>query len=103
MKPQGGGESQDTTSSTGRTDRSKIPPSPEIIAAVEFLRGQPDAARIRRRYLDLITPASERGGTPVDYSAAERYLLATAARCKRNERRGSPPEHHSSDLPPDSR
>lgn len=99
MNARTGGERQGSTPPAGTTDRSKIPPAPEIIAAVEFLRTQPDAASIRRRYLDLITPGNERDGTATDYTAAERYLLATAAKYKRQVRHGSPTEQSSSDPP----
>lgn len=60
-------------------------PSPEIIAATEFLLAQPDAYLYRRRYLELIVHGCSSGGTPTaDYTAAERYVLATAAACRRS-------------------
>ncbi|RZL25306.1 MAG: hypothetical protein EOP31_09305 [Rhodococcus sp. (in: high G+C Gram-positive bacteria)] len=95
MNAHTGEERQGSTPPAGTTDRSRIPPAPEIIAAVEFLRTQPDAASIRRRYLELITPGNERDGTTIDYTAAERYLLATAARYKRQVRLGSRAEQGS--------
>ena len=59
-------------------------PSPEVIAATEFLLAQPDAYLYRRRYLDLITHTLGPDGTTVtDYTAAEKYLLTTADRCRR--------------------
>ncbi|NMM91930.1 hypothetical protein B2J88_47970 [Rhodococcus sp. SRB_17] len=68
--------------------RRGTPPSPESIAAVEFLRGQPDAAAIRRRYLALITRSTDRDGTTTDYTSAERYLCATAAARRRKAKLG---------------
>ncbi|WP_254923128.1 hypothetical protein [Rhodococcus sp. OK302] len=55
---------------------------------MEFLRGQPDAAAIRRRYLALITRSTDRDGTTTDYTAAERYLCATAAARRRKAKLG---------------
>lgn len=63
-------------------------PSPEVIAATEFLLAQPDAYLYRRRYLELVVHGCGSGGTPsADYTAAEHYLLATAAACRRSLRR----------------
>lgn len=64
-------------------------PSPEVIAATELLLAQPDAYLYRRRYLELVVPG--RGsGAAADYTAAERYLLASAAALRRSMRRGDP-------------
>lgn len=64
-------------------------PSPEVIAATELLLAQPDAYLYRRRYLELVVPG--RGsGAAADYTAAERYLLATAAVLRRSLRRNDP-------------
>ena len=61
-------------------------PSPEVIAATEFLLAQPDAYLYRRRYLELVVRG--RGlGAAADYAAAERYLIATAAAGRRSLRR----------------
>ncbi|MDN3460815.1 hypothetical protein [Rhodococcus sp. APC 3903] len=55
-------------------------PSPDVVAAAEYLLTQPDAYLYRRRYLDLITQTPGPDGTPItDYAAAERYLFVTAA------------------------
>lgn len=64
-------------------------PSPEVIAATELLLAQPDAYLYRRRYLELVVPG--RGsGAAADYTAAERYLLASAAVLRRSLRRNDP-------------
>jgi hypothetical protein len=58
-------------------------PSSEVVAAAEFLLGQPDARALRRRYLELITrTTSASGKRTTDYTAAERYLLTTAAKLR---------------------
>ncbi|BBE44269.1 hypothetical protein EEB12_09350 [Rhodococcus sp. WS1] len=59
-------------------------PSPDVVAAAEYLLTQPDAYLYRRRYLDLITQTSGPDGTRItDYAAAERYLLVTATAHRR--------------------
>jgi hypothetical protein len=59
-------------------------PSSEVVAAAEFLLGQPDARALRRRYLELITSTTSAfGKRTTDYTAAERYLLTTAAKLRR--------------------
>lgn len=60
-------------------------PSPEVIAATEFLLAQPDAYLYRRRYLELVV--HRQGSGAADYTTAERYLIATAAACRRSLRR----------------
>ncbi|WP_298782152.1 hypothetical protein, partial [uncultured Rhodococcus sp.] len=76
-------------------------PSPEVVAATEFLLGQPDARALRRRYLELITrTTSASGKRTTDYAAAERYLLTTAAKLRRTRPNPPPPttkQHHRSD------
>ncbi|RQO46103.1 hypothetical protein DBV08_17855 [Rhodococcus sp. KBW08] len=63
-----------------RTRFTRAVPSPEVVAAAVYLLAQPDAYLCRRRYLDLITQTPGPDGTLVtDYTAAERYLLNTAA------------------------
>ena len=47
----------------------------------KFLLAEPDAYLYRRRYLELITHTPGPDGTTItDYTAAEKYLLTTAAR-----------------------
>ena len=58
-------------------------PSPEVVAAAEFLLDHPDARTLRHRYLALITRTTAAGKTTTDYTAAERYLLTTAAELRR--------------------
>ncbi|MBT2269971.1 hypothetical protein J7E69_00475 [Rhodococcus enclensis] len=55
-----------------------------MVSAAEFLLAQPDAYLYRRRYLELIThtPGPD-GSTLTDYTAAEKYLLSTAARVRK--------------------
>ncbi len=71
---------------SSRSALAHAAPSPEVIAATEFLLAQPDAYRYRRRYLELIV--RDRGsGAAYDYTAAEQYLLRTADACRRSLRR----------------
>lgn len=67
-----------------RGHRRGTRPSPASIAAVEFLRGQPDAAAIRRRYLELVTRSGDRGAAITDCTAAERYLLTGGCSSTKN-------------------
>ncbi|MFI8664685.1 hypothetical protein ACIGKR_32195 [Rhodococcus qingshengii] len=77
------GTEQRVPSKSARAHRA---PSPEVIAATEFLLAQPDAYLYRRRYLELVV--HRRGsGAAADYTTAERYLIATAAACRRSLRR----------------
>lgn len=64
-------------------------PSPEVIAATELLLAQPAAYLYRRRYLELVV-YGRGSGAAADYTAAERYLLATAAVLRRSLRRNDP-------------
>ncbi|WP_251014903.1 hypothetical protein [Rhodococcus qingshengii] len=67
-----------------RTGLSRAAPHPDVVAAAEFLLAQPDAYLYRRRYLELIshTPGPD-GTTLTDYTAAEKYLLSTAAKVRK--------------------
>ncbi|TSD47481.1 hypothetical protein FFI94_015900 [Rhodococcus sp. KBS0724] len=66
------------------TNATYAAPSPSVVAATEFLLAQPDARELRRRYLALITRTNSASGkTTTDYTAAERYLLTTAAKLRR--------------------
>lgn len=66
----------------GRTRR--VAPSREIVEAVFFLLDQPHAYLYRRGYLELVTETvAADGATVTDYRVAEKYLLATAAACRR--------------------
>lgn len=70
-----------------RTRLERAAPSPEVVAAAEYLLTQPDAYLYRRRYLDLIAQTPGPDGTSItDYAAAERYLLVTAAAHRRTNR-----------------
>lgn len=63
------------------TRRARAAPHPDVIAAAEFLLAESDAYLYRRRYLELITHTPGPDGTTItDYTAAEKYLLTTAAR-----------------------
>lgn len=67
-----------------RTRLMRAAPSPEVVAAAEYLLTQPDAYLHRRRYLDLIAQTPGPDGTSItDYAAAERYLLVTATAHRR--------------------
>ncbi|MDJ0104908.1 hypothetical protein QM646_00665 [Rhodococcus erythropolis] len=60
---------------------TRASPHPDVVAAAEFLLAEPDAYLYRRRYLELITHTPGPDGTTItDYTAAEKYLLTTAAR-----------------------
>nr|WP_279218822.1 hypothetical protein [Rhodococcus erythropolis] len=60
---------------------ARAAPHPDVVAAAEYLLAEPDAYLYRRRYLQLITHTRGPDGTTrTDYTAAERYLLTTAAR-----------------------
>ncbi|RAL31849.1 hypothetical protein CVN56_26795 [Rhodococcus sp. AQ5-07] len=62
-------------------------PSSEVLAAAQYLLQQPDAYLYRRRYLELITQTTDSDGTTItDYTAAEKYLLATAATLRKTSR-----------------
>ena len=68
----------------GHRSPARPAPSPEVVAAAEFLLAQPDAYRYRRRYLELVARSRGADGTAaVDYTAGERYLLATATTLRR--------------------
>lgn len=71
---------------TGRQNRRSVAlvtPSPEVIAATEFLLSQPDAHLYRRRYLEILNRANGDNGTATtDYTAAERYLLSAARKLR---------------------
>jgi hypothetical protein len=70
------------------TRLSRAAPHPDVVAAAEFLLAEPDAYLYRRRYLELITHTpGPNGTTHTDYTAAEKYLLATAARRKKAHHR----------------
>lgn len=63
------------------TNLARSAPHPDVVAAAEFLLAEPDAYLYRRRYLELITHTPGPDGTTLtDYTAAEKYLLTTAAR-----------------------
>ncbi|MDV6278356.1 hypothetical protein R3Q06_33515 [Rhodococcus erythropolis] len=63
------------------TRLTRAAPHPDVVAAAEFLLAEPDAYLYRRRYLELITHTPGPDGTTLtDYTAAEKYLLITAAR-----------------------
>ncbi|WP_285183338.1 hypothetical protein ACBG85_30510 (plasmid) [Rhodococcus sp. NyZ502] len=63
------------------TRLARAAPHPDVVAAAEFLLAEPDAYLYRRRYLELITHTPGPDGTTItDYTAAEKYLLTTAAR-----------------------
>lgn len=69
---------------------ANVVPSPDVIAATQVLLAQPDAYLYRRRYLELVVHG--RGvGAAADYTAAERYLLASAAACRRFSHRNDSP------------
>ncbi|MGR6520143.1 hypothetical protein ACU5JM_00680 (plasmid) [Rhodococcus erythropolis] len=63
------------------TRLTRAAPHPDVVDAAEFLLAEPDAYLYRRRYLELIThtPGPD-GTTTTDYTAAEKYLLTTAAK-----------------------
>ncbi|WP_415394336.1 hypothetical protein ACMTN4_00790 (plasmid) [Rhodococcus globerulus] len=71
--------------------RTRATPHPDVVAAAEFLLTQPDTHLYRRHYLELITHTPNPDGTTTpDYTAAENYLLTTAARCRKALRSTSP-------------
>ncbi|MBT2263472.1 hypothetical protein [Rhodococcus erythropolis] len=73
-----------------RTGLSRAAPHPDVVAATEFLLAEPDAYLYRRRYLELITHTPGPDGTLVtDYTAAEKYLLSTAAKVRKALQRPS--------------
>lgn len=74
------------------TRRTHTTPHPDVVAAAEFLLTQPDAHLYRRHYLDLITTTPNPDGTThTDYTAAEKYLLTTAAKRRKILARDSTP------------
>lgn len=73
------------------TRLARAAPRPDVVAAAELLLAEPDAYLYRRRYLELITHAPGPGGTTItDYTAAENYLLITAARRSKALQRPTP-------------
>ncbi|MDV6277905.1 hypothetical protein R3Q06_30925 [Rhodococcus erythropolis] len=63
------------------TRLTRAAPHPDVVTAAEFLLAERDAYLYRRRYLELITHTPGPDGTTLtDYTAAEKYLLTTAAR-----------------------
>lgn len=58
-------------------------PNSEVVAAVEFLLGEPDAHRYRKRYLELLSCVFGADGIrATDYAAAEKYVVAEARRLR---------------------
>ena len=73
-----------------QTRITRAAPHPDVVAAAEFLLAEPDAYLYRRHYLELIAHTPGPDGTLItDYTAAEQYLLTTAAKRRKTRQQST--------------